>query len=88
VRASAIHFAGGLSWWEGRWKITKLSGFAACRQWTDAADTGLGTKRVNSTRDGGSVTCKRCLAFIVKAAANQEQRDRSPKWSESAIGFL
>lgn len=68
--SSVVHFSGGLSWWDGRWKFERLRGQAACLTTVAFRDgTNLNTE----------VTCKRCLAVIAKAAANQEPTDPEPE---------
>ena len=76
--SAVMHYSGGVSWWEGRWRISKHPGFAACREWSDAADTALAKSRVTRTGVAADVTCKRCLTMIAKAAAHQEQMDPEP----------
>ena len=83
--SAVMHYSGGLSWWEGRWRISKHPGFAACREWSDAADTALGKSRVTRTGVAADVTCKRCLTMIAKAAANQEPTDPEHERAEEFI---
>jgi hypothetical protein len=68
--SAVIHFVGGLVWYEGRWKIVRYAGAPVCRS---GPSFGV-TSRVET-----EVTCKRCLAVIAKAAANQEAADPEPE---------
>jgi hypothetical protein len=71
-----IHYAGALSWRQGKTKTSVLAGWAACCSGDRAEKIrAAGTH----TYEASAVTCKRCLTCLDKAAISALVREAEGK---------